>query len=171
MVHFHLNRSFNLNPLNNFLSKPIIYHKKKIIVSTDTLTYIIDSETGNTISKLNFSSIVRPLINNNYLFLINRNNFIIAFDLINNKILYAYSIDEQIADSLKIKKQKVSLKNFMLVNNDFLFFLNNSYILYFNIKGKLKEIKKLNSKISSEPIFVNSTLLYLDKKNRLRVLN
>lgn len=103
--------------------------------------------------------------------MINRNNFLIAFDLTNNKILYSYSIDEQIADSLKIKKQKVSLKNFMLVNNDFLFFLNNSYILYFNIKGKLKEIKKLNSKISSEPIFVNSTLLYLDKKNRLRLLN
>ena len=167
----NLNRSFNLNPINNFLSKPIIYHKKKIIVSTDTFTYIINSETGTTISKLNFSSIVKPLINNNYLFLINRNNFLIAYDLINNKILYAYSIDEQIADSLKIKKQKVSLKNFMLVNNDFLFFLNNSYILYFNIKGKLQEIKKLNSKISSEPIFVNSRLLYLDKKNRLRVLN
>ena len=167
----NLNRSFDLNPLNNFLSQPIIYHKKKIIVSTDTFTYIINSETGTTISKLNFSSITRPLINNNYLFLINRNNFLIAFDLTNNKILYSYSIDEQIADTLKIKKQKVSLKNFMLVNNDFLFFLNNSYILYFNIKGKLKEIKKLNSKISSEPIFVNSTLLYLDKKNRLRLLN
>ena len=87
--------------------------------------------------------------------MINRNNFLIAFDLINYKILYAYSIDEQIADSLKIKKQKVSFKNFMLVNNDFHIFLNNSYILYFNIKGRTKKVKKLNSKISSEPIIVN----------------
>ena len=59
----------------------------------------------------------------------------------------------------------------MLVNNDFLLFLNNSYILYFDIRGRLKEIKKLNSKISSEPIFIDKSLLYLDKKNRLRVLN
>lgn len=167
----NLNRSFDLNPLNTFYSKPIIYHKKKIIISTTTYTYIIDSETGTTISKLNFSSVARPLIHNNYLFMTNKNNFLLAYDLIDNKILYAYNIDEQIANSLKIKKQKISLKYFMLVNNDFLLFLNNSYILYFNIRGKLKEIKKLNSKISSEPIFIDKSLLYLDKKNRLRVLN
>ena len=59
----------------------------------------------------------------------------------------------------------------MLVNNDFLILLNNSYLLYFEIKGKLKEIRKLNSKINSKPIFIDSSLMYLDNKNRLRILN
>jgi len=167
----NLKRSLNYNSLNTFSSKEIIYHNKKIIVSTESITYVINSENGSIISKLNFSSIVRPLINKNYLFLINKNNFLIAYDLINNKILYSYNIDEQISNSLKIKKKKVYLKDFMLVNNDFLVLLNNSYIIYFNIKGKLKEIKKLNSKINSKPIFINGSLLYLDKNNRLRVLN
>lgn len=167
----NLNRSFDLNPLNIFFSNVIVYQKKKVIISTNTFTYIINSENGSIISKLNFSSIVKPIINNNYLFLINKNNYLIAYDLINNKIIYSYNIDEQISKSLKIKKQKVSLKDFMLVNNDFLIFLNNSYILYFDINGKLKEIKKLNSKISSKPIFVDRSLFYLDKNNRLRVLN
>ena len=59
----------------------------------------------------------------------------------------------------------------MLVNNYLLIFLNNSYILNFNIKGKLEEIKKLNSAIGSQPIFINGLLMYIDKRNRLTVLN
>ena len=94
-----------------------------------------------------------------------------AYDLLNEKVLYSYNIDKQIAEELKIKKQKVSLKDFVLVNNEFLIFLNNSYILYFDIKGKLKELRKLNSRLSSKPIFIDKSLLYLDKKNRLRILN
>ena len=59
----------------------------------------------------------------------------------------------------------------MLVNNNLLISLNNSYLLYFDISGKLKEIKKLNSPMSSKSIFIDRSLIYLDKKNRLRILN
>ena len=130
----NLNQSLNSNYLNNFLSSEIVYHKKKIIISTNYYTYIINSENGFIISKLNFSSKVKPIINNNYLFLVTKNNFLIAFDLINLKILYSYNIDDQVAKKLKIKKKKISLKELLLVNNDFLILLNNSYILYFDIR-------------------------------------
>ena len=59
----------------------------------------------------------------------------------------------------------------MLVNNNLFVFLNNSYVLNFNIKGKLQEIKKLNSEVNSQPIFINGSLMYLDKKNRLTIVN
>ena len=132
---------------------------------------MINSIDGSIISKLNFSSVVRPIINNNYLFIIIKNNYLIAYDLIENQILYSYNIDNQIAEKLKIKKQRISLKDFMLVQDEFLILLNNSYILSLDVRGKLKEIRELSSRISSKPIFIDSYLLYLDKKNRLIILN
>ena len=102
----NLNRSLDLNPLNIFSGKSIVYYNKKIIVSTSSNTYIIDSVSGSILSKLNFSSLVKPIIHNNYLFLINKNNFLISYNLVSKEILYSYSIDEQIAESLKIKKKK-----------------------------------------------------------------
>ena len=59
----------------------------------------------------------------------------------------------------------------MLVNNNLFVFLNNSYVLNFNIKGKLQEIKKLNSKVNSQPIFIDGSLMFLDQKNRLTIVN
>ena len=167
----NLKQSLNSNYLNNFLSSEIVYQKKKVVISTNYYTYIINSENGFVISKLNFSSKVKPIIHNNYLFLVTKNNFLIAFDLINLKILYSYNIDEQVAKNLKIKKKKISLKDLLLVNDDLLILLDNSYILYFNIRGKLKVIKKLNASMSTKPIFIDNALLYLDNNNKLRILN
>ena len=123
------------------------------------------------LNKKNFSSYLKPIINNNYLFLITKKNLLVSVDLRDNKILYSYNIDQQIAEFLKIKKETVSLKSLMLVNNNLFVFLNNSYVLNFNIKGKLQEIKKLNSEVNSQPIFINGSLMYLDKQNRLTIVN
>ena len=49
--------------------------------------------------------------------------------------------------------------------------LNNSYLLNFDIKGKIKKINKLKSKVNTQPIFIDKSFLYLDNKNKLRVLN
>ncbi len=167
----NLNQSIDLNPSNQFLGNPIIYQKNKIIISSNYHSYIIDSNTGSIINKKNFSSYLKPIINNDYLFLITKKNLLISIDLRDNKILYSYNIEKQIAEFLKIKKGKISLKSLMIVNNRLLIFLNNSYVLNFNIKGRLEEIKKLNSEIGSQPIFINGLLIYLDKKNRLNILN
>ena len=167
----NLNKSIDLNPSNQFSGNPIIYQKNKIIISSNFQSYIIDSNTGSILNKKNFSSYLKPIINNNYLFLITKKNLLVSVDLRNNKILYSYNIDQQIAEFLKIKKETVSLKSLMLVNNNLFVFLNNSYILNFNIKGKLQEIKKLNSEVNSQPIFIDGSLIYLDQKNRLTIVN
>ena len=59
----------------------------------------------------------------------------------------------------------------MLIDNNLVIFLKNSYFLIFDIKGRLKEVKKINSFFNTNPIIVNKSILYLDNKNRLRVLN
>ncbi len=59
----------------------------------------------------------------------------------------------------------------MLVNNKIYIFLKNSYVLKFTIEGNLKEIIKLKSKLGSNPIILNNSLIYLDTKNKLRIIS
>ena len=44
-------------------------------------------------------------------------------------------------------------------------------VLDFQINGKLENIYKLPSKIKTEPIYIDSALLFLNKKNQLIILN
>ena len=69
------------------------------------------------------------------------------------------------------KSKKVELKTIMIANNRILVFLKNSYILKFNLKGEMIDIIKLPTKINSKPIFIDSSLLYLDKNNKLSIVN
>ena len=50
-------------------------------------------------------------------------------------------------------------------------FLENSYVVYFNINGSVDDIFKLPSKLNTNPIIINKSLLYLDFKNKLSVVN
>ena len=56
-------------------------------------------------------------------------------------------------------------------NNNLFLFLNNSYLVKISINGKILEINKLPSKIRSLPIFINDSILYLNNKNMLIVLD
>ena len=167
----NLNQSLNTNSGNIFKSTKIIHNKKRIVISTNNTTYIVDSDNGSVLFKKNFISILKPIIINNYLFLITKNNFLIAMDLNSGKIIYSYDTNQQIADFLNIKKKKAEYKNFFIVNNKILIFLKNSYILQFNINGKLEKALKLKLKMKSNPIFIDDKLIFLSTKKKLVILS
>ena len=50
-------------------------------------------------------------------------------------------------------------------------FLENSYILIFNINGTLERVQKLPTKINSFPIVANESLIYLDVQNKASIIN
>ena len=128
-------------------------------------------KTGLIEKKFNFSSLIRPIINNQYAFLITTNDLLIAIDLKNNKILYSYNINEKISEFLNLKKRNVPFFVFRLIDNEINVFLLNSFVLNFKINGRLREIYKLPQTINSEPIIIDDSLLFLDKKNKLIILN
>lgn len=167
----NLNQTLDLSPNNLFLGNQIVNNDEKIIVSSNDNTYIINTETGSIINKFNFSSSIKPLIHNNYVFLITKNNLIVAVDLKTNKIIYSYRTDQIVADFLDIKKKNLFFQNLMLINNNIFIFLKNSYILIFEINGKIKDVRKLPSSPNSFPIIINNSILYLDKKNKLIILD
>jgi hypothetical protein len=167
----NLNQSMNINPSNLFEGNQIIARKNVIVVTSSKFTYLLDINLGTVIYKKNFTSLTKPIINNEYLFTITNNNLLIAMNLINGEIIYSYDINEKIASFLDIKKEKVKIKNLMIINNKLFIFLKNSYLLKFNINGNIEAVEKFKDKIYSQPIFVNESLLYLNKKNKILIIN
>ena len=167
----NLNQSQNLNPSNLFSGNKIINNDSKIIVSSNQFTYVIDANTGTIIYKKKFSSQVKPIIINDYLFLISKNNLLISMNLKTGNIIYSYDINQKIAKYLNIKKNKVEFKNIIIANDKILIFLKNSYILKFNINGNLEQVKKLPSKLNTNPIIIDGSILYLDFKNKLSIVD
>ena len=167
----NLNQSIQTDVGNLFSASPIINNSSRIVISSNLSTFIIDSDTGEIIAKKNFSASVRPIIQNNYAFLITKENLIISINLINGDIIYSYDINEQIAQFLKIKKDKAHFKSLMFANNKILVFLNNSYILNLENIGQLHKINKLPKSIKSQPIFISDSILYLTNKKKLIILD
>ena len=168
---FNLNQSIDINPSNLFLSNEIVVHKNNLVISSNRQTYIFDINTALIKYKKNFSSIIKPIISGSYLFSVTKNNLLIASNLEDGKIVYSNDINQEIANYLGTNKNKVKFKNIFLINNKIFIFLNNSYVLKFKIDGNLKEVVKLPCKILSNPIFIDSSILFLDKKNKLCIID
>ena len=114
----NLNRSLNLNPSNLFKGNQVVLYNNFALVNANQSTYLIDVKTGSIIFKKNFTSNIKPLIFNNYLFLISKTNLLISINLKNGDTIYSYDIDKKIANFLKIKKKK-SKKKPISRNNEF----------------------------------------------------
>ena len=114
---------------------------------------------------------IKPIITKKYLFLITKKNLLIAFDLENYQIIYSYDLNEKIAKYLNVKKKSAEFKSMMMANNYLYIFLKNSYFLKLNLNGEIQNVKKLSSKLKTHPIFVNNSLMFLNKKNRLIVID
>ena len=59
----------------------------------------------------------------------------------------------------------------MILNNNLFIFLNNSFIIKFNLNGNIEKVKKLPSKINTYPILVNNRILYIDFKNKISYID
>ena len=157
----NLNQSNDLNPSNLFSSNQIVNYKNKSIVTSNKFTFVLNNESGFVEFKYNFSSLFKPTINNNNVYLISKDNLLICFNLQNGKILYSYNIDEMISNFLKIKKKKSDLKNIVIAENKINIFLKNSYVLKLSPSGKIIDIIKLPSKLKSYPIFFQKNLIFI----------
>ena len=167
----NLNQSFELDPSNAFNGSQIVTNNNYLVVSSNKNFHILDTTSGYIKTKENFSVSVKPVILDDYVLLITKNDLLVAMKLSTGKIIYSYDINEQISQFLGIKRKKAEFKNINIINNNILIFLQNSYTLKYDITGKLLDIIKLPSNINSFPIFVEDSIFYLNKKKRLLVIN
>ena len=167
----NLNESLDLNPSNLFFGSEIVVNNDKLLISSNQFFYILDLYNGSIIKKKNFTSIIKPIAIGDYAFLITRNNLLVSINLKNGDIIFSYDINETIANFLDEKKKDVIVKELFFVNNELFLFLNNSYVVKFNINGSIREITKLPTKEFSSVIFTNRKLLLLSNSNRVIVYN
>ena len=154
-----------------FLSNQIINHENKIIISSNEFLYILDASTGAIIHKKNFSSIIKPLIIEDYLFLVSKKSFLIAMNLINGEIIYAYDLNKRIANFLNSKQKEANFKDLFMFNNQLYLYLNNSFFLKLKKEGEILNIGKLPDKINSEKVIINSSIFFINKKNKIVGIN
>ncbi len=167
----NLNQSFELDPSNAFNGSQIVTNNNYLVVSSNKNFHILDTTSGYIKTKESFSVSVKPVILDDYVFLITKNDLLVAMKLSTGKFVYSYDINEQISQFLDIKRKKAEFKNINIINNNILIFLQNSYTLKYDITGELLDIIKLPSNINSFPIFVEDSIFYLNKKKRLLVVN
>ena len=166
----NLNQSLDLKTDNLFNGNQIVNYNDKIVVSSNNFLYLINSQTGNILRNKNFSSDIKPIINNKYIFLITKNNYLISARLHDGEIIYSYNLKDQLSEYFKAKN-KLEIHNFFVANNKLLIFINSKYLAFLNINGQIENIKKLPFKIKSNPIFINGSIIYLDNNNKIKILD
>ncbi len=167
----NLNEKYDTKDNNLFFGNPIINNDSRVLVSSNNNLYLFDVKTGNMIKKINISLRIKPILSSKYIFLVSRNNLLISMNLTNGEIIYSIDIEKELARFLKSKEKILSIKNIYLVNNKIFLLLNNSHIISLNLRGDINEVFKLPSKIISDLIFINNSLLYINSKNKLIVYN
>ena len=166
----NLSQTLGSDPSNLFFGSEIINKDNKIIVSSNQNTYVIDSNNGSILTKKNFSSNLKPIIYSDYIFFVTQNDYLICMDF-QGKILYSHNINQLIANFLNSKKKQAEFKSFYILNDKIFIFLENSFFLKFSISGDLTSIEKLPLKLNTSPIIIDKSLLYIDKKNRIVMVN
>jgi outer membrane protein assembly factor BamB len=167
----NLNQSLDLKPSKLFTGSKIINYKNKLVVSSNNFTYVLDNSSGTIIFKKNFSSLVKPIVYNGYLFLITKKNLLIAMNLNNTSIIYSYDIKERIFNFVNLKKKNLEYNGLFIVNNKIFIFLKDSHLLKFDLNGEIKSVNRLKPKTNSKPIFVNNSMMFLDFKNKLTIID
>jgi outer membrane protein assembly factor BamB len=167
----NFNTSLSLGANNLFFSNQIVFNKDKIIVSTDPNLYVINSKTGSTFFKIPITSIVKPIISGKNLFIITKDNLLVCINLDSGRIIYSIDVGKEIAKFLDSKQKPINIKFLSILNNNLFIFLNNSYLVNFNANGKINGINKLPSKLETQPIFINDSILYLNKRKKLMIIN
>ena len=59
----------------------------------------------------------------------------------------------------------------MMADDKLLIFLDNSFYLKTNVFGEIIEIKKLPSVVNSNQIIVNGFLIFINKQNKIYMVN
>ena len=165
----NFNQSFDLSPSNLFLGNKIIATDKIVIISSNLNTFFINLNTGSVLKKYNFSTKKKPVALDNLVFFLTNNNFLIAVDLKKYDIVFSLDISKY-DKSLKNSKNEI-FRDIMVLNSEIFIFLENSYVLKFSLKGIFKQKIKLPLKINTFPVVIENSIFFLDKKNKLIMLN
>ncbi len=174
--------SNNINWLSNIFSKnssgselfyssPIVNSNGKIYFSSSVSTYSINSINGSINWELPFSTNLRPIVTDQFVFLASEEGFIINIDNATGKVNWSKSLFKE---KNKPKQNKVgNIISILLVSNQILATTSKGYFLFIDYKsGKLQSYTKASkSGFYSSPAIVNKLIFTIDNNLRLLIFN
>jgi outer membrane protein assembly factor BamB len=167
----NVNSSIESNLEKLFYSNEIKVLKNNLIITTNNILQVLDSDNGSTKFKIPINSQIPPIVNSDYIFIVTKNNYLISIQISTGKIIYSYEINQLISNFLKSKKSEINIRLIRLINNQLFIFLENAFVAKLSIDGAIQDIFKLQKKMNSNPIFIENSLIYLNNKNKIIVLN
>ena len=154
-----------------FYSSPIVAKNGKIFLSSSVSTFSINSTNGLVNWELPFSTNLRPIVTDRFVFLVSKEGFLININSTNGKVNWSKNLFNE---KSKPKKNKVGeIISLLLASDQILATTSKGYFLFIDYKnGKLLNYTKASkSGFYSSPVIVNNLIYTIDKNFRLLVFN
>ena len=171
-----INWIINFKQENEMIYKgnPIIVSNDKIIISNkDNISLI--NVNGAKIWDLNIKSNLSPIISGNTIFTVNKDNYLILINKNTGQIKFSKNIYSLITKEFKknLKRKIKKINHIYLTGNKLLLISENSYFIELNLKNiiNVNSIKKNPFKISSDIIFYDKEMIFINKSNRIYKVN
>jgi outer membrane protein assembly factor BamB len=154
-----------------FLSQPIVFKNNSLIISTEKSVLSLNSFNGSRNWILKSRPILKPILTNNYTYILSKNDLIICIENKIGNVLWSKNVFSSINNRTMNKIGKFN--DIKIVNNEINLFTKNGYLLSFDYKnGNLNYIKKISKNgISSEIVFLKDNMLLIDNNNKLLKFN
>ncbi len=171
-----------INWIKNFKQESeIVYEGNPITVKNDNIiisdknSITLLNVNGNKVWDLNIKSNLPPVISGNTIFVVNKDNFLLLINKNNGQIKYSKNINDLITKDFKknLRRKIKKIDYIYLVNNKLLLISKNSYFIEINIQNNINinSIKKNPFEISSDIIFLNKEMIFVNKSNRIYKVN
>ena len=116
-----------------FYSSPIVSKNGKIFFSSSVSTYSINSANGMIIWELPFSTNLRPIVTNQFVFLASKDGFFINIDNQTGKVNWSKNL---LNKKSKLKKNKVGeIISILLASDQILATTSKGYFLFIDYKN------------------------------------
>jgi outer membrane protein assembly factor BamB len=155
-----------------FLGQPVVIKNNNLIIATEKAILSYDILTASKNWNLRAEPIFKPIITLDYTYVILKNDLLICLENITGNVIWSKNIFKNIKKQ-KIKKKFISVVDFKIVNSEINIYSKNGYLLSFNSNnGNLNNANRISKNgISSEIIFLDDNMLFIDNNNKLLKFN
>ena len=95
----NINTTLNSNLNNLFSAQEIKISQNNLIILSDNNLQVIDNLNGSTKYIIPIHSKISPIVNNNYVFIVSKNNLLIAIEINSGNIVYSFNVDNKVAST------------------------------------------------------------------------
>ena len=153
-----------------FFAAPLVYKDDELIVSTSISTYSLDASTGFLNWELPFSTSVRPVLTQNYIFLVSQDGFVLNLDRKNGKVIWSKNIFKN--ENMVRADKTGSIVSMFIASDQIFITTSKGYFVFVDYNnGEILEYTKVSKGFFSKPIIANNQIYIIDRDMRVLGFN